>query len=1019
MGNPLFGTTILGSIVPYDTSDTYNTHFARYGNGGLRTVYDLNERNSISSDRREDLMMVAVQDNSFNDSSSGVAFYILDVNHTGSTSSSLLDNNNWSLLNFGYGADGWILPPPTQTVYRGNKGQRSYDDTYLYLCVENNVWKRVEVDFFVNSGTGGFSGGTSGIMFGDVPVWGSDQEWDYTVLVKDVDSIGTTSGKLLITFTNNSTKTLDLSQIFSSTSSYTNGDVPIWNTLQNKWIYNNTVEKIYSTSGYLNIVYTNNHSSSFKISSIDELSELKDVHINHATSGEILLYNGSKWVNELFGDILWTLPPPLTSTSAGVKGELSYDDNFVYVCIENNSWKRINIDYFVFTSSTSGGFHLPKGSMPVWNGSDYTTTFAVTNIISTIHGGAYGEMITYSNGTSFFIPFGTSSVDIVIDLASLTDVNVNVSSSSGIGNVLEWNGDKWINVAVSSATTAGNGLSVFNKEIILGGTLTRDTLITGGGHTLEIADSIIYFPVQIDQGLLLDPYEYHINELINNSETIYQYNNGTSNVGAYTYIYTSGLFKIFDGTANENVFFNGSSGGLKYGNDYSSLYIDRSLVDKGYVDSFLSASNGVVNIDNNLQLGGGLNQNTSINGNGYNFILGGSLMNKLNEFLVYAGTFTFTSQSYMSSFGSSITNNGSAILNAFNGANSATVNVGASNVVISAGNSTETSEVVITPNTITNRTKNGTYVINTVSNSTTTNDAELFTTNITSPKLFQFPNKSGTFALLSDIISSTSGAIFTTAGNGLTVQGMGVLELGGNLFKNTVINGSNFNLSLISNNGNINLKSEGSGNVILNNLTYPKTDSSSGYVLTTNGSGVLSLTNPSSMVYVQTISQVLNGDGFHSLSETSLLSSSSGNLGSNIFSGNSIGVGDTIKLKAKGFINCSTSGSFTFNVKLGSTILASRSSVIISNPKTNQLLDMEFEFTVRAIGSSGKIIGNGRMLISTGNVAIPTMAEFVMTSDATINTTTNQTFDFTVSWISGFTGNLNMTSSYIRKEKFN
>jgi hypothetical protein len=34
---------------------------------------------------------------------------------------------------------------------------------------------------------------------------------------------------------------------------------------------------------------------------------------------------------------------PANATAAGTKGEFSYDDDFIYVCIQNNTWKRVGI----------------------------------------------------------------------------------------------------------------------------------------------------------------------------------------------------------------------------------------------------------------------------------------------------------------------------------------------------------------------------------------------------------------------------------------------------------------------------------------------------------------------------------------------------------------------------------------------------------------------------------------------------------------------------------------------------
>jgi hypothetical protein len=38
--------------------------------------------------------------------------------------------------------------------------------------------------------------------------------------------------------------------------------------------------------------------------------------------------------------------PPATSKSAGIAGQIAYDQNFFYVCIGVNQWKRIPLTAF-------------------------------------------------------------------------------------------------------------------------------------------------------------------------------------------------------------------------------------------------------------------------------------------------------------------------------------------------------------------------------------------------------------------------------------------------------------------------------------------------------------------------------------------------------------------------------------------------------------------------------------------------------------------------------------------------
>ena len=57
----LKGTVVASSLVPTDSRDTYSTHDAKYGKGGHRSVNTIDDRNTISPDRREIGMTVFVQ----------------------------------------------------------------------------------------------------------------------------------------------------------------------------------------------------------------------------------------------------------------------------------------------------------------------------------------------------------------------------------------------------------------------------------------------------------------------------------------------------------------------------------------------------------------------------------------------------------------------------------------------------------------------------------------------------------------------------------------------------------------------------------------------------------------------------------------------------------------------------------------------------------------------------------------------------------------------------------------------
>lgn len=59
----LAGTIVIAPVVPTSTDDTYATHHALYGRGGLRTVPDTNARDDIPADRLEPGCLVYCESN--------------------------------------------------------------------------------------------------------------------------------------------------------------------------------------------------------------------------------------------------------------------------------------------------------------------------------------------------------------------------------------------------------------------------------------------------------------------------------------------------------------------------------------------------------------------------------------------------------------------------------------------------------------------------------------------------------------------------------------------------------------------------------------------------------------------------------------------------------------------------------------------------------------------------------------------------------------------------------------------
>lgn len=55
------GTLVISTIRPFDSNDVFPSHEAQYGKGGLHSVADITARNAITSARREEGMLVYVQ----------------------------------------------------------------------------------------------------------------------------------------------------------------------------------------------------------------------------------------------------------------------------------------------------------------------------------------------------------------------------------------------------------------------------------------------------------------------------------------------------------------------------------------------------------------------------------------------------------------------------------------------------------------------------------------------------------------------------------------------------------------------------------------------------------------------------------------------------------------------------------------------------------------------------------------------------------------------------------------------
>jgi len=211
---------------------------------------------------------------------------------------------------------------------------------------------------------------------------------------------------------------------------------------------------------------------------------------------------------------------------------------------------------YIGTSWTSG--------IPYNNGSYLVINTVLgsltTGTTTTIGGGVFAEI---NNNVLDLRTIQTKTPEIIT--ISSDSTFIYLSGNTGTGKI----------------TGATNGISVTGKRVKLGGALTGNTTIDGS--------------------------------IINNLHL--------SNINEFQ-VNTSGSSTLFGLDCNGILISAGSSSAsfdknstIIYGADYSGIYTNRSLVDKGYVDALTTTSNnGITKSGVNYHLGGTLTGNTIISG---------------------------------------------------------------------------------------------------------------------------------------------------------------------------------------------------------------------------------------------------------------------------------------------------------------------------------------------------------------------------------------------------------------------
>lgn len=145
--------------------------------------------------------------------------------------------------------------------------------------------------------------------------------------------------------------------------------------------------------------------------------------------------------------------------------------------------------------------------------------------------------------------------------------------------------------------------------------------------------------------------------------------------------------------------------------------------------------------------------------------------------------------------------------------------------------------------------------------------------------------------------------------------------------------------------------------------------------------------------YIQVVSKSIS-----TISSDASFIDSTGAIGSNLLtlgptsdspaSGSTSGmirVGQNYRISAMGIYTTDASaGNATWKIKLGSTTLATTSAIALPNSQTNRMWKILGDFTVRAIGDTGTIIGQGELKFFTAT-STATFAEMPMSATSTID----------------------------------
>ena len=329
------------------------------------------------------------------------------------------------------------------------------------------------------------------------------------------------------------------SPMSTNINNLSNGQTLTYNSSTKKWV-NSTPSSGSSTLSALTDIsfstLSNNQVLQYNISSSkwinatlsknDSISTLTDCTISNASNGQVLTYNtsSSKWINQAIPNMALNSLSDVSVASRATGNLLLYDgtnwvnsdtipDNLLFVKDDVDGTKKLQFQLSGITTGTTRVLTVP----------DYNGTIAVATNTQT------NNYALVSNGTS---PSWQA-----LTLSKITDFNISTPTN---GQLLQYNtlSSKWINYTLNTQVNDSETATLNNMYTTYGGGL-------GGAGIAQ--NSYFSVPSYADQGnsIMLTSLTQQISNVVISDYTTNTMNGWSSNNGAQvTYTFNSSQYRF-------------------------------------------------------------------------------------------------------------------------------------------------------------------------------------------------------------------------------------------------------------------------------------------------------------------------------------------------------------------------------------------------------------------------------------------------------------------------------------------